>query len=177
MRFDVYRNTFLPFLMLWIISAQWVYFCMIPVFIVNQNISSSLNTNAVKVTDVIGWLLFIVGWAVEIMSDYQKTQFKKKESNAGLFIMDGIWKYSRHPNYFGEILLWFGIAICASSVMNVKSSDWLLFLSPFWTCILLLFVSGIPASENAANMKYGHLESYREYKRVTPILVPFCCCY
>ena len=70
---------------------------------------------ALNAQDWLGWTMWIVGFATEVVADYQKSQFRSNPANAGKFINTGLWSISRHPNYFGEILLWFGLFISASS--------------------------------------------------------------
>lgn len=171
-RFNKFKGRFFNFLMLWTMSGQWVFFCMIPVFIVNKN---GYDDN-LYATDIVGYTLFIIGWIIEIVSDVQKTMFKADVKNKGKFINTGLWKLSRHPNYFGDIMLWLGIAIVCVSVVE-KGTDWLLFVSPFWTFCLLTFMSGIPASEAAFKSKYKDVEGFKEYLDNTPILIPFCFCW
>lgn len=171
-RFDSFRGVFWNFLMVWTMSAQWVYFCTLPLIIVNK-VGSDSN---LYLFDGIGWTLFAVGWVIEIVADAQKTRFKADASNKGKFIRTGLWKLSRHPNYFGEILLWLGIATSACSVVQRKF-DYLVLLSPFWTFMLLVFMSGIPPSEKTFKRKYKDVDGFQEYMRSTPVLVPFCFCW
>ena len=89
----------------------------------------------------------------------------------GKFITSGLWSLSRHPNYFGEIMLWFGLYLSASSVF--KGWQYLSVLSPVFVHLLITKLSGIPLLEQAGLKKWGHLPEYQNYLRNTPILVPF----
>ena len=171
-RFDALRNGFWVFLMVWTMSSQWVYFCVMPVVLVNKN----HHVEGVTISDMMGWTMFVFGWAIEVISDRQKTQFKADPKNEGKFVRSGLWSVSRHPNYFGNIMLFLGIAISASSEINF-GVDWFVFVSPFWTIMLLVFMSGIPPAERTFAKKYRNAPGYREYKLNTPILIPFCVCW
>ena len=174
MRFDGVRDDLCLFFLLWTLQGAWVYLCMLPVLVVQYRADDD-NNDDLTAFDFIGWLLWLFGFIFEVVADRQKSAFKSDESNRGKFTNVGLWKISRHPNYFGEITLWFGLSIVACSVS--KNWDWVMWLSPIYTMILLIGVSGIPASERAAKKKYGHLEEYQEYLAKTPILIPFCTCW
>ena len=175
-RFDPLRNKFFAFLICWILQGAWAYYCMLPILVIfnhandkTGNINYNNNLNNV---DYIGWCLWLFGFIFEVIADGQKSQFKQDKKNKGKFTNVGLWKISRHPNYFGEILLWIGLSIVACSV--AKGWEWIMFLSPIWKIILLVGVSGIPPSKKAAKKKYGHLNTYQQYRKNTPILIPYC---
>ncbi|XP_060677062.1 uncharacterized protein si:ch211-210c8.6 isoform X2 [Hemiscyllium ocellatum] len=116
--------------------------------------------------------LFFVYWTLqETIADQQKWNFKSHPDNVGKFIQTGLWAYSRHPNYFGEILQWTGLFISASSVM--KGVDYVSVLSPIFLWYLLTHVSGIPILEKQAMSRWGHDPTYLQYVRNTPALWPF----
>ena len=100
-----------------------------------------------------------------------KTNFKKIEHNKDKFITTGLWKYSRHPNYLGEIILWTGVAIISYSSLEVYQMFTL--VSPIFTYLLLVNVSGINLLEKSGEKKWGHLDSYKSYKENTPRLIGF----
>ena len=104
------------------------------------------------------------------MADAQKSAFKEKEENSGRFIASGLWRYSRHPNYFGEMLVWWGLFLYAVPVLH--GAAFAVVIGPVFITLLLLFVSGVPPLERSADEKYGDDPAYREYKRRTSILVP-----
>lgn len=112
-----------------------------------------------------GMLVFITGFMFETIGDHQVYRFKKKPGNKGKIITTGLWKYTRHPNYFGETLLWWGIGI-----FTIGSDYYLVsFVSPLLINFLLVKVSGIPMLEK----KYEGRADWEEYKKKTPAFIPF----
>ena len=107
---------------------------------------------------------------IESVADAQKSAFKARDENRGRFISSGLWRYSRHPNYFGEMLVWWGLFVY--SVPFLDGAAFAVVIGPLFVTLLLLFVSGIPLLERSADEKYGDDPAYREYKRATSILVP-----
>jgi len=177
-RFDELRNNFPRFAVAWTLQAVWGYFCTMPLFIVNQIDNASVHRGDVAnvtVLDIVGWSLWVFGWGFEVLADRQKTVFKNDENNRGKFCNVGLWSISRHPNYFGEIMLWIGIFVSSCSVL--KNAGWTAVLSPLYTILLLVFVSGVPMAERAAMKKYGNLEAYQRYVREVSVLVPLPCCW
>lgn len=170
-RFDQARNNFPRFLMLWTLQATWVYFVLYSALLVNY----ATKNNNLSAANYIGWAIFWIGWLTEIISDRQKSKFKNNESNRGNFITTGLWKYSRHPNYFGEILLWIGIYIAVIPAMH--RWGYISIISPIWTIILLVFLSGVPIAEKHTDARFGTRQDYIEYKKNTPVLIPFCYCW
>ncbi|ETO16692.1 hypothetical protein RFI_20647, partial [Reticulomyxa filosa] len=114
--------------------------------------------------DYIGWFVWVFGFGFEVISDHQKSVFKEDPQNRNKFINVGLWKLSRHPNYFGEISLWCGVTISALGIAH----DWgfLMLLSPLWTFTLLCFLSGIPPTEKRADIKFKDNPDYQEYKKI-----------
>jgi steroid 5-alpha reductase family enzyme len=106
---------------------------------------------------------------LEVISDQQKRTFRKNPENLDKFIVHGLWAWSRHPNYFGEILLWFGIAIIA--LPTLEGWRYITLISPLFVYLLLTRVSGLPMLESAANKKWGDNPKYLSYKKNTPLLV------
>ncbi|XP_047265968.1 uncharacterized protein LOC107861920 isoform X4 [Capsicum annuum] len=119
--------------------------------------------------DIIGWIMWIIGILVEITADQQKLAFKNSPENRGKWCSVGLWKYSRHPNYFGEILLWWGFFLASTPVL--EGAEWLVMFGPVFITLLLLFVSGIPLLEASADKKFGNVAAYRSYKRKTSPLI------
>ena len=111
---------------------------------------------------------FIVGFAIEVVSDQQKSAFRAVPENKEKFITSGLWSKSQHPNYFGEILLWSAIALLSISSLN--GTQYLTLISPIFTYVLLVYISGVRMLDDMGNKKWGHLEEYKEYKRNTPTL-------
>jgi steroid 5-alpha reductase family enzyme len=106
-----------------------------------------------------------------MIADAQKSTFRKNPDNKDQFIRHGLWAYSRHPNYFGEITLWLGVSIMSFS--SLSSWQYITLISPIFTYFLLVYVSGVRILEISGMEKWGHLESYQEYIRTTPSLFPF----
>ena len=165
-RFTIMKTKFWWFLMTWTIGGLWVLMTMAAAL---AAITSGLTLPLGEIA-YIGLLLWIIGFSIEIIADKQKTLFRSKIENKDLFISHGLWKWSRHPNYLGEIILWFGIALIAYPVL----SDWQLMtlISPIFVYILLTRVSGINILEGRANKKWGNNPEYIRYKELTPVLFP-----
>jgi steroid 5-alpha reductase family enzyme len=119
---------------------------------------------------VIGLLLWVLGFGIEVVADAQKSRFSAKPENRGRFIQTGLWARSRHPNYFGEILLWIGIAVIALPVL--RGWQWVTLVSPVFVALLLTRVSGVPLLEKRADEKWGGQPDYETYKKTTPVLIP-----
>lgn len=165
-RFDAIKHNFLRFLMFWVIQGLWVTVTAGAAFAA----ISSGNKQSFGVLGAIGLIVWIIGFAIEVVSDSQKSAFKNDPSNDGKFINVGLWAWSRHPNYFGEITLWSGMAILAYPAL----SGWqrLTLISPFFVVFLLTKISGLPALEKRADKKWGGQPDYEAYKASTPVLVP-----
>ena len=164
-RFREIKKSFSWFFMAFTISGMWVSICTICAL---TGISNGIELTSVT---YIGVIIFIIGFALEVISDNQKTNFRKIEYNKDKFITTGLWKYSRHPNYLGEIVLWTGVAIISYSSLEIYQMFTL--VSPIFTYLLLVNVSGINLLEKSGDKKWGHLESYKIYKRNTPRLIGF----
>ena len=120
---------------------------------------------------IIGIFAWIIGFSIEVISDEQKRRFRNKAKNKNKFIGSGLWKISRHPNYFGEILQWIAIAIISLPVIN--GWQYLTLASPLFVIILLTKVSGINLLEKNSDEKWGSNQKYLDYKKNTPVLIPF----
>lgn len=155
----------------WAIQSVWCYLTPFSVILLNARSPSPASFLA---TDGVGFALFGFGLAFEWLADAQKSRFKQKEENKGKCMTEGVWAYSRHPNYFGELLLWTGLAIVSSGAiqgsMLLKAAP---FISPAFESALILGLSGVPMSEKEQRRKYGGTERYEKYKKETPVLVPF----
>ncbi|GKV23662.1 hypothetical protein SLEP1_g33366 [Rubroshorea leprosula] len=165
-RFDEMRNNLGKLAIFWIFQAVWVWTVSLPVTVVN----ASDRDLSLQDADIIGWIMWAVGIAVEATADQQKLLFKNSPENRGKWCTIGLWKYSRHPNYFGEILLWWGIFVASSPVL--EGAEWLVIVGPIFLTLLLLFVSGIPLLEESADKKFGNVGPYRVYKKTTSPLIP-----
>lgn len=118
----------------------------------------------------IGAAMWLVGFLIETVADAQKTAFRRDPANAGRFIDVGLWSWSQHPNYFGEILLWAGIAVMAVPVL--EGPAWLVLISPLFVYVLLTRVSGTPLLDKAAKERWGDDPAYAAYVRRTSKLIP-----
>ncbi len=165
-RFDTIKNCFIRFLAAWTLQGLWVTFTAAAAW----TAIASVHKQPVGVFAAIGTLLWFVGFLIEVVADHQKSRFKAKSENKGDFIQSGLWSRSRHPNYFGEILLWTGVAVIAIPVM--EGWQWVTLSSPFLVTLLLTRVSGIPLLEKRADEKWGGQHDYEAYKKNTPVLVP-----
>ena len=132
-------------------------------------IITSGNDKSLGIVAYIGIAVWLFGFAIEVISDRQKTAFRKNPENSGKFITTGLWAWSRHPNYFGEIVLWTGIAIIALPILS--GGQWITLISPIFIFLLLTRVSGIPMLEAKADKKWGDNADYQSYKNNTPALM------
>jgi steroid 5-alpha reductase family enzyme len=165
-RFDGMRENFRRFSKFWFFQGLTVWIILIPSFFFFNS-----NTN-ISTISIIGLLIFVVGLLIESIADAQKYKFKNNPKNTGRFIDTGIWKYSRHPNYFGEMLTWIGIYFFTFSSLNL-TSKLIGLISPIYIIFILLFISGIPMLEKSYNKRYKGDKKYEEYKRKTSILIPW----
>lgn len=164
-RFDGMREDFLKFGKFWLTQAIVVWILMIPSLFAfeSQFIFTGLSFG--------GILLWALGLLTEAVADFQKFRFSQDSKNKDKWIEVGIWKYSRHPNYFGEILVWTGVYMyVVASLIPLQAVVGL--ISPIFITVLLLFISGIPILEKSADRKWGRLKTYRNYKKQTSILIP-----
>ena len=165
-RFDTIKHHPLSFLSWWSLQALWVL----------ANIACALTILTTKdeksfgVFAVIGTILWVVGFGIEVIADQQKKRFRRTVNTQGEFISTGLWALSRHPNYFGEILLWVGITVIA--LPTLSGWRWLALISPVFVTVLLTRISGIPMLEQRANSRWGDRQEYRDYVASTPILLP-----
>lgn len=165
-RFDGIREKPLKFAGFWILQAISVFIILLPTtYVLLLEQSTYISTFS-----YIGFLVAISGIFIESIADMQKYIFKSQEENRGKWIQSGLWKYSRHPNYLGEILMWLGVFIYTLPYIN----DWAIFtvISPMYITYLLLFVTGIPTLEKRDMERYGNNEKYLEYVHNTGILLP-----
>ena len=168
-RFDRVKTNPGRFAVYWFIQGLWVYLTLLPTLFVMNAASTG---KAFIWLDSLGLSVFLLGFGMETIADLQKYIFKMDESNKGKFISTGLWKFSRHPNYFGEMVLWWGVYLVSLSDLSLPL-QLLGSLSPISVTLLISFLSGIPLLERSADKRWGSLEEYKEYKRKTPVLVPF----
>lgn len=165
-RFDGMRDKPLRFARFWLLQAVSVAVIMLPVsYLLDRSAAPGFGAWAVA-----GGAVWLAGLVIESVADAQKSAFRARDENRGRFIAHGLWRYSRHPNYFGEILVWWGLFLYAVPVL--EGAAFAVVAGPIFITLLLLFVSGIPPLERSADEKYGADPAYRDYKRRTSILVP-----
>lgn len=164
-RFDGMRENFWQFGKFWAGQALSVWVLMLPIGLLT-NANASLTT-----TSVVGIVIWGVGVIIESIADFQKYAFHENPANKGKWIESGIWRYSRHPNYFGEILVWVGIYVTAWPFLSGIGAL-VGVVSPLFITILLLFVSGVPLLEKSADKRWGNDPRYKQYKRSTSLIVP-----
>uniref|UniRef100_A0A7S2XGI7 Steroid 5-alpha reductase C-terminal domain-containing protein n=1 Tax=Lotharella oceanica TaxID=641309 RepID=A0A7S2XGI7_9EUKA len=174
-RFDGIKPVCLSFMGAWTIQAVWVSLIELPVVLLNDR-DDNLGLG---LTDLVAMGLWIVGFLLEAAADSQKMAFRDKPENKGRWIRSGLWRYSRHPNYFGEMLMWSSLAFLASSstgfTISTKEAAVMHFawLSPLFTAFLLLLVTGVPAVEKAGFKKWGSEPEYMNYMKNTSCLLPW----
>jgi steroid 5-alpha reductase family enzyme len=131
-----------------------------PLVLVNRSEARGLGP-----LDGLGTLVWLVGFLFEAVGDYQLKRFKQRPENKGRIMAAGLWKFTRHPNYFGEAALWWGIFLIALSVPG----GWLAIISPLTIGFLLLKVSGVTMLEK----KYAGNEEFAAYARQTSAFFPW----
>jgi steroid 5-alpha reductase family enzyme len=166
-RFDEIKVDFGRFLLTWTLQGLWVTFTAAAAW---GAITSSVRQPLDWFT-VIGLIVWLVGFIFEVLADAQKSAFKAQPENEGQFIKNGLWAWSRHPNYFGEIVVWIGVALIALPVLR----GWALLtlISPVWSVIQLTLISGVPMLEKKADQRWGDQADYQAYKQNTPVLFPW----
>ena len=166
-RFDQLKTSPIRFLVPWTIQGLWVFLTMIVVIVINSQTGSA---PALGIWDAVGLSIWLLGFSIEVVADNQKTVFNTESNNQGKWIDSGLWSYSRHPNYLGEILLWTGIACFGISCFTgLERVAW---ISPIFIYLLLTKLSGIPILDRRALEKWGDDVEYQRYRENTPALFP-----
>jgi steroid 5-alpha reductase family enzyme len=164
-RFRDLKPSFPRFLMTWTLQGLWVSLTLAAAL---AAITSTVRVD-LGVIGLVGFLVWLVGFAIEVIADRQKSQFRADPNNAGKYIQSGLWSWSRHPNYFGEIVLWVGVAIITIPVL--QGWQWLTMISPLFVILLLTRVSGVPMLEARADERWGGQPDYEAYKARTSELI------
>ena len=154
------------FLAAWTLQAAWVIFTSSAAIVA----ITAQNTPEIGVFFALGAAMWLVGFAIEAVADEQKRRFKADPANKGRFIQSGLWAYSQHPNYFGEILLWSGILVMALPVL--EGFGWLAVFSPIFVTLLLTKVSGINLLDKIAKERWGNDPEWQRYTARTSTLIP-----
>lgn len=165
-RFDKIKLSFTQFLLTWTLQGVWVSFTAAAAW----GAITSTTEKPLGWLALVGFVVFVIGYYFELVSDTQKSRFKADPDNKGKFIQEGLWAWSRHPNYFGEIVIWIGVALIALPVLK----GWALvtLISPVWVTLQLTLISGVPMLEKKADQRWGGQAAYESYKKNTPILIP-----
>jgi steroid 5-alpha reductase family enzyme len=165
-RFDAIKPSFPRFLSAWTLQGLWVTLTLAAA------LAAITTTERVSIGTVtaIGIVVWVVGIALEATADAQKSRFRADPANKGRFIQSGLWSWSRHPNYFGEIVLWVGVALVALPVL--RGWQWVTLISPVFVFLLLTRVSGVPLLEKSADERWGGEPEYEAYKARTSVLAP-----
>ena len=165
-RFDKAKKKFFWFLQYWMGQAAWV------VFTAGASVLAILSPTKTEldIMAFIGIFLWWSGFLIEVIADYQKRKFRKTSNPKTEFISNGLWSRSRHPNYFGEITLWIGMAVISLSSLNGIEYVTAI-VSPVFVYLLLRKVEGVPMLERIAEERYGDLPEYIDYKKNTPVLM------
>ena len=164
-RFRTIKPSATQFFMTWTLQGLWVSLCsMCALTAISSDSGIVINT-----LFYLGLGLFIFGFVTEVIADKQKTAFRSIPENRDKFITTGLWAKSRHPNFFGEIVLWTGIAVMSFS--SLTGLQYLTLISPVFTYLLLVYVSGVRMLEARADKKWGDNEEYIKYKTETPVLM------
>lgn len=165
-RFDEIKLNFWRFSITWTVQGLWV------LITAGAALAAITSTHKVElgIFAIIGTLVWIIGFGIEAVADDQKRKFRQKQNTRTEFIQSGLWAHSRHPNYFGEITLWIGVAIIAYPALH----GWQLMtlISPVFVTILLTKISGISLQEEQADERWGDNQAYQDYKKRTPVLIP-----
>jgi steroid 5-alpha reductase family enzyme len=165
-RFEELKTSFWRFLLTWTLQGLWVSLTLAAALAV----ITSTRRIELGAFAVAGLLVWIFGFGIEVIADRQKSAFRADSANAGKFIRSGLWAWSRHPNYFGEIVLWIGIALIALPIL--RGWQWVSMISPLFVIMLLTRVSGLPMLEAKADERWGGQPDYEAYKAHTPVLLP-----
>jgi steroid 5-alpha reductase family enzyme len=165
-RFDHIKVSSSRFFVAWTLQGAWVVMtsCAALTAIL------SAEPTAMSTIYLIGAVMWVAGFVIEVMADQQKSRFRADPANTGRFINVGLWARSRHPNYFGEILLWAGIAVMA--IPYLSGTQWVVMLSPLFVYALLTRISGIPTLARRGQQLWGDEPIYQAYVANTPRLLP-----
>ena len=163
-RFRTIKPSASQFFMTWSLQGLWVSLCSMCAL-------TAISTDTGLIVNpifFIGLVLFVFGFLLEIIADKQKSKFRSIPENKDKFITSGLWARSRHPNYFGEIVLWTGIAVMSFS--SLEGLQYLTLISPIFTYLLLVYISGVRMLEARGDIKWADNEDYKSYKKNTPVL-------
>ena len=162
-RFKKIKKSFSRYLFTFTLQGFWVFMCVFPALIILNSIESRLD-----IYTLIGCIVWLFGFVFQVIADIQKSKFNKNKK--GKFISNGLWSISRHPNYFGEFLIWTGVTII--SLSSLSGFQYLVLLTPIFVYLLLNKVSGVNLLEEIGDRRWGHKIEYQNYKKNTPVFFP-----
>ena len=162
-RFKKIKKSFSRYLFTFTLQGFWVFMCVFPALIILNSIESRLD-----IYTLIGCIVWLFGFVFQVIADIQKSKFNKTKK--GKFISNGLWSISRHPNYFGEFLIWTGVTII--SLSSLSGFQYLVLLTPIFVYLLLNKVSGVNLLEEIGDRRWGHKIEYQNYKKNTPVFFP-----
>ncbi len=165
-RFDGKREDFKYFLRFWFLQGLTVAVVMIPSMLAFTSSVDTINT-----VSLLGLAVFTFGFFLETIADFQKDAFNKNPANKGKWIESGVWSWSRHPNYLGEIMVWIGVYVYALPALTSLQAAAAL-ISPLFISYILIKGTGIPILEKSADKKWGSNPKYQEYKERVGVLLP-----
>ena len=165
-RFEKIKKNPPRFLVAWTLQAVWVIFTASAALV----IITSQSAAPLSLFFWAGAAIWVIGFAFEVIADDQKRRFKKDPGNKGKFIKSGLWAWSQHPNYFGEITLWTGILVMAIPLLSGWS--WLAVISPIFVYLLLTRISGVNLLDGIGKDRWGDDPAYQQYRKNTPVLFP-----
>ena len=164
-RFRTIKPDMAQFFMTWTLQGMWVSVCSLCAITAIASDTGIILNNIFY----IGLLMFVGGFAIEIVADQQKSAFRAIPENRNKFITSGLWSKSRHPNYFGEITLWTGVAVMSFS--SLSGIEYLTLISPVFTYLLLVKISGVRMLEGRGQKTWGQDEEYIAYMKNTPMVM------
>ncbi len=167
-RFDGMREDFVRFFRFWLLQGVSVWVILLPTILFFTHIGETAGVAGLL--SILGFVIWCVGLLIETVADIQKFLFNQNPENHGKWIVTGLWKRSRHPNYLGEILVWVGVYIFTLPLLSPFQAI-IALLSPIYIFVLLRFVTGVPLLEKSADAKWGSDPAYREYKSKSGILM------
>ncbi|KAF9360284.1 hypothetical protein BGX26_009967 [Mortierella sp. AD094] len=179
-RFDKVKRMPGKFLIYWLIQGVWIALTALPVYLTNS-IPAKIHP-AIGIRDIIGLVIWGTGFTFEVVANYQKQRWRKEvgANYKRSFISHGLWSLSRHPNYFGECLLWLGSYLLAASAFHSAVESHILpawlsrfaVFSPIFVTFLITRVSGIPLLERENDRRLKDVVAYWKYKKETSMFVP-----
>ena len=165
-RFDKIKQSAPRFLLAWTLQATWVVMTAASAIM----ILTSDKRVELEIFAFAGIAIWIIGFAIEVIADKQKRDFRKQTNDDQKFIKSGLWAWSQHPNYFGEIMLWAGITVM--SIPLLSGWQWVTIISPIFVWFLLTKVSGIPTLDKKAKERWADDTDYQRYRQNTSKLLP-----